>query len=589
MIGMYRNDGRYRCESLLSGREVLTGPQVDLSNRDGSQRAKRAAPGGRQCIISRRIRPGCWVLGPVHLLAAVLLLCVTSPAHAKYALLVGVSNYEHPRLNQPQLKYPEDDVKALALELRSAGYEVQELVGKSATRDSVNAAMQRISKRGTSDDVLILGFFGHGVQYGDSAYYCPYDTDLRTAKDDDDNELRDKGGLLLQEPDPATMVSMRDMLDTLTISKTGSRLLLADCCREDPSRARVGLRARAFGEGLQVNQIPGNCAAFFACGAGQQAFEDEDWQHGAFTRALLDTLRSKRDLTANELYPLLYRRVNELISSKPAIAAKQTVSHVTRDLVDLKLGRNRPMAPSLPQTLVNGLGATFRLIPAGSFLMGSPESDPDAYSDEKPQHTVMISRSYYMGETEVTQGQWKAVLGTEPWKGKDNVREGANYPATNLSWEDAVEYCRRLSELEGRTYRLPTEAEWEYACRGVTKTRYSFGDDAGDLSKYGWFEDNASDKGESYAHEVKQKLANPYGLYDIHGNVWEWCSDWYGDYSVGALTDPLGAAGGSYRVSRGGCWDFQASSCRAALRGGSEPSYRDSYLGFRLLLSPSVE
>jgi formylglycine-generating enzyme required for sulfatase activity len=238
---------------------------------------------------------------------------------------------------------------------------------------------------------------------------------------------------------------------------------------------------------------------------------------------------------------------------------------------------------------VNGLGATFRLIPAGRFLMGSPESDPDAYSDEKPQHTVMISRSYYMGETEVTQGQWKAVLGTEPWKGKDNVREGANYPATNLSWEDAVEYCRRLSELEGRTYRLPTEAEWEYACRGVTKTRYSFGDDAGDLSKYGWFEDNASDKGESYAHEVKQKLANPYGLYDIHGNVWEWCSDWYGDYSVGALTDPLGAAGGSYRVSRGGCWDFQASSCRAALRGGSEPSYRDSYLGFRLLLSPSVE
>jgi hypothetical protein len=130
-------------------------------------------------------------------------------------------------LNQPQLKYPEDDVKALALELRSAGYEVQELVGKSATRDSVNAAMQRISKRGTSDDVLILGFFGHGVQYGDSAYYCPYDTDLRTAKDDDDNELRDKGGLLLQEPDPATMVSMRDMLDTLTISKTGSRLLLS--------------------------------------------------------------------------------------------------------------------------------------------------------------------------------------------------------------------------------------------------------------------------------------------------------------------------------------------------------------------------
>ena len=133
------------------------------------------------------------------------------------------------------------------------------------------------------------------------------------------------------------------------------------------------------------------------------------------------------------------------------------------------------------------LGMTFKEIPAGTFLMGSPETEPDRHLDEH-QHKVTISKAFYMQTTEVTQGQWKAVMGTEPWKGKPTGKEGPNYAATFVSWNDAVAYCEKLSEKEGKTYRLPTEAEWEYACRAGTQTRWSFGNDEKVLGDYAWYD-----------------------------------------------------------------------------------------------------
>jgi formylglycine-generating enzyme required for sulfatase activity len=245
-----------------------------------------------------------------------------------------------------------------------------------------------------------------------------------------------------------------------------------------------------------------------------------------------------------------------------------------------------PSSDSNPnaKTFVNGIGAKMVLIPAGTFLMGSPKSDSEASGDEKPQHAVTLTRSFYMGATEVTQGQWKAVMGTEPWKGQGSVRKGANYPATYVSWDEAVEYCRRLSDREGREYRLPTEAEWEYACRGGKSTKYSFGDDATLLPQYAWFADNADKINAGYAHLVQQKLVNPFGLYDMHGNVWEWCSDWYGDYTAGPATDPEGPGEGANRVLRGGDWDYDAAGCRAANRSSYAPTYRNTIIGLRLAL-----
>jgi formylglycine-generating enzyme required for sulfatase activity len=541
------------------------------------------------------------------LLVVVLGAPLQTYAEQKYALLVGVTTYSDARMNEKPLDYPEADAMAIRDALLKSDYQVTLLVGKDATRQAIQNALVTIRQQGDRDGVLVLGFFGHGVQYGESAYFCPYDTKLREVMDKDKNILRYANGLPRQEPDPISMVSMREMLDALAGSPTGSKLLLADCCREDPNVARGGLKGRAFGSALQVNQLPKNSAALFACSEGEQAYEHKDWQHGAFTKALLTSLASGQRITANGLSESVYLGVESLVTAKGE--TQRVNSILSGGLVDLKLRIGSPAGPEMarssksspsspspgsssqpdPRTFVNSLGATFRLIPAGSFLMGSPETDTDAASYEKPQHSVTISRPYYLGETEVTQGQWKAIMGTEPWKGEIGVKEGSNYPATYVSWEDAVEYCRRLSEREGRTYRLPTESEWEYACRGGTKTRYSIGNDADELSKYGWFYDNAFSKGESYAHEVRQKLANAYGLYDMHGNVWEWCSDWNGRYSAGALTDPVGADSGSDRVSRGGGWDDRASNCRAALRSGFVPSFRGDFLGFRLLLSPSVK
>ncbi len=235
------------------------------------------------------------------------------------------------------------------------------------------------------------------------------------------------------------------------------------------------------------------------------------------------------------------------------------------------------------KTIENSIGMKFVLIPAGTFTMGSPAGEKDRDVDET-QHQVTLTRSFYMGRTEVTQGQWKKVMGTEPWKGESFVQEGDDYPAVEISWNDAVEFCKKLSAMENRVYRLPTEAEWEYACRGGTKTAFSFGDDEGELSKYAWFDGNAWDVDEKYAHQVGQKLPNAFGLHDMHGNVWEWCSDWYAEYPSGRLTNPRGPDTGSSRVLRGGSWNDVPHVVRCAYRKNLTPGYRFINVGFRLLL-----
>ena len=240
--------------------------------------------------------------------------------------------------------------------------------------------------------------------------------------------------------------------------------------------------------------------------------------------------------------------------------------------------------PDVPSPIENSIGMMLVPIPAGEFMMGSPESEVTR-DDHETQHRVTLTKSFHLGRTEVTQGQWKAVMGTTPWKGKENVKEGGDYPATLVSWNDAVEFCSKLSEKEGVQYRLPTEAEWEFACRAETTTAYSFGNDESQLGDYTWYVKNAEDVGQECAHIVGQKTPNPWGLYDMHGNVYEWCRDWYGEYPSGSVTDPVGPSSGRGRVNRGGCWLDDAWFCRSAYRFWSTPSYRDGSLGFRVLRS----
>ncbi len=226
----------------------------------------------------------------------------------------------------------------------------------------------------------------------------------------------------------------------------------------------------------------------------------------------------------------------------------------------------------LPES-TNSIGMKFKLIPAGKFIMGEGDQ----------AHEVTLTKPFKMGVHEVTQAQYEQVMGVNPSKFK-----GADNPVETVSWKDAVEFCRKLSELPaekeaGNVYRLPTEAEWEYACRAGTTTKYSFGDDESEFGDYAWHDDNADDK----THPVGGKKPNAWGLYDLHGNVFEWCQDRYGDYPSGTVTDPTGAALGSNRVNRGGCWGYTAVNCRSAYRYGYFPSYRHFNFGFRVSLTPS--
>ena len=225
-------------------------------------------------------------------------------------------------------------------------------------------------------------------------------------------------------------------------------------------------------------------------------------------------------------------------------------------------------------------------IEPGTFQMGSPSSEPGRDSDEGPVHEVTISQGFYLGKYEVTQGQWESVMGTRPWQGRSYVRSGPNYPAVFVSWGDAQEFIRRLNtSLGSEVYRLPTEAEWEYACRAGTTTRWSFGDDESQLGDYAWYRDNAWDVGERYSHSVGTKRANPWGLYDMHGNVWEWVQDWYDRdyYRSSPSVDPAGPSSGLDRVLRGGFFYSPAQFVRLAFRYGISPGIRYNYVGFRLL------
>ncbi len=250
-------------------------------------------------------------------------------------------------------------------------------------------------------------------------------------------------------------------------------------------------------------------------------------------------------------------------------------------------------------TLDLGAGATMKLalVPAGSFLMGSKLSAAEVarifkgkeerFTDEHPRHEVTISRSFYMGIHEVTQAQWRAVMGTEPWKGKISGKPGDSNAASWMDWHEANEFCRKLSEKTGRKIALPTEAQWEYACRAGTSTVFCFGDDPSKLGDYAWYHDNSRKTGEAYAHPVGRKKPNAWGLYDMHGNVWEWCRDWYAKdfYAKGKKVDPENATESKRRTVRGGSWHNSPLLSRSAGRNSwCSSDYRHYNYGFRVMV-----
>ena len=265
-------------------------------------------------------------------------------------------------------------------------------------------------------------------------------------------------------------------------------------------------------------------------------------------------------------------------------------------------GRPGPLARS------NSLGMRLVYVPPGEFVMGAPAADGDAEDWERPAHLVRIRRAFYLGATEVTVREFRAFADAtgyrteaessgkggwawngerkqleqrpeltwrHPWLGGDPLED---QPVLQVTWNDADAFCRWLARKEGRPYRLPTEAEWEYACRAGTTTRWSTGDDPARLDQAAWF-----DATSGFApHPVGLKAANPLRLHDMHGNAREWCADWFGAYAAGEVADPTGPSEGQARVMRGGAWDWKATKARSAAREPVAPGYCDTTDGFRV-------
>jgi formylglycine-generating enzyme required for sulfatase activity len=296
-----------------------------------------------------------------------------------------------------------------------------------------------------------------------------------------------------------------------------------------------------------------------------------------------------------------------------ALAMKKTADDIKRALAVgdyetvLRLEPTNSQALAMKTTILraapirNSIGMVLKLLPAGSFVMGVGRKSHDAVridlggfgglesEGELPfelggvseAHDVTLTKEFYIGVYEVTQEQYRQVMG-----GSLSYLKGSRKPVEGVSWEEAVEFCKRLSELPkekkaGRLYRLPTEAEWEYACRASTTSTFSFGDDESMLGEYAWFSENSG----STTHPVGERKPNAWGLYDMHGNAFEWCADWYGKYPKGAVTDPVGPAEGSFRVYRGGCCYHVAGFCPSAYRPESDPTYGRISIGIRVALS----
>jgi formylglycine-generating enzyme required for sulfatase activity len=555
------------------------------------------------------------------LLLAGLALCQSDSKPRKIAVLVGVKAYNHADL--PDLEFTENDVTDLGDLLRQAGYQVTLLTTTAGAKDArrkptlanIRRELEAALKDVTKYDTVLIGLAGHGVQPGGAktSYFCPSDAKPKDTK---------------------TLLSLGELIEQLNDSGVGVKLLLVDACRNDPDPGR----GRGV-DGSRIEALPKGVASLFSCSAGQRSFETPKagGGHGIFFHFVLEGLRGQAAREGGEVtWSRLADYVQENVEKQAPVwinGAARQVPHEVKNiagrspvLVDLgKAGgtdvgkaerkdvpksdtgkgggtdsgtaKQEELSKTVAVDLGGGVTMEFLRIKAGKFLMGSPLGEKDR-SDDEAQHEVEITRDFYLGKYTVTQQQYEALMGTNPsyfsakGGGKEKVQgmDTSCFPVESVSWEDAVRYCDKLTEKYGRggrKFRLPTEAEWEYACRGGTKTPYSFGSSCNGTeancdgsNPYG-----TSTKGRYLERTcaVGSYRPNAWGLYDMHGNVWQWCQDWYGPYGDLGTKDPLKGEikYQGYRVMRSGPWNSDARRCRAATRNWDSPENRSYDVGFR--------
>jgi len=499
---------------------------------------------------------------------------VAAVAPARTALVIGNAAYSE---SVGPLKNPGNDATDIAATLRQLGFAVT--LVQDATHQGMDEAIEDFSRQLHPGSVGVFYYAGHGVQVGGRNYLIPLGARITT-----------------EAVVPYQAVAAEEVLARMEAAGQGKSLnvIILDACRNAPFMRgwRSPLR------GLAPMQATGGALIAYATSPGSVS-KDGTGRNGTYTQHLL-RLMTEPNLpvelmfkqvrlaveqeTNGEQIPWELSSLREHFSFHTVAAGPMSIPTVetpphppsprTAGGTQVAVGVY-PQPLAVPQTLRNSLGMEFVLIPAGELQMGS--NDTGADDDEKPVHTVRLTKPFYLGKYEVTQAQWEAVMGNN----RSHFKGDSAWPVESVSWEDVQEFIRRLNARERGTasYRLPTEAEWEYAARAGSTTAYSFGNSASDLGRYAWYGDNAGGK----THPVGQLQPNAWGLYDMHGNVWEWVQDWFGTYPSGTVADPAGPTSGSGRVYRGGGWRYGVRLCRSAHRGDVAPGNRYDDLGVRLL------
>ncbi|MFL5330813.1 MAG: SUMF1/EgtB/PvdO family nonheme iron enzyme [Gemmataceae bacterium] len=551
-----------------------------------------------------------WLISLCGLIALCVAHVFGQPAvpGKKYAILVGVNEDQHERL--PNLKYAERDVEELAKILEPAGYKVTLLTGSAkdathrATKATIEKQIKGVLDQTLKGDIVILAFAGHGLQFEDQpdAFFCP--TDARPFKD----EVK-------------SLVSLGGVYSQLDKSFAGMKVLLVDACRNEPGK-RSGTRGGIDAD--NAPRPPSGVAALFSCRAGEVAHESDKVKHGIFFHHVLESLKGE---AANRKGEVTFASMASYVSQSVAADVPKLVGDGARQSPNLKadystepvllsvsvpstppppLPKDNPPPPPTGKALTGknvtldlGGGVKVELvrIPSGDFMMGAPDSDEGATRDLKPRHQVQIKHDFYLGKYEVTQEQYQQVMGKNPsWfsatgqhKAKVQGLDTKRFPVEGVNFADAMAFCQKVSASTGHKVTLPTEAQWEFACRAGSQTKFHFGDEFSMRL--------ANCKAESRTGKtpstpsldrpttVGSYYPNIWGLYDMHGNVWEWCLDWYDEK---AYQRPAGDerewTGGQQqmRVQRGGSWSFDSYSAKSSMRHFGMPEDRYYGNGFRV-------
>ncbi|HMO14680.1 MAG TPA: SUMF1/EgtB/PvdO family nonheme iron enzyme [Pirellulaceae bacterium] len=527
-------------------------------------------------------------------------------AQNKYAFIVGVQNYD-PEFFQ-NLRFAESDATKLAGRLRSMGYATILMTSgqtnpqhKPTTPAKILRLLDGQLQAIGPADTFILSLSGHGIQFkseealeggGKETYFVP-----------EEGSLEDKESLL---------PIVKEIISRVDQCKAERKLVLIDACRNEvlsPSGDRSSKKIDLGSVHEHVQFVPKGMAVVFSCQGGQKSWENEELQHGVFTSFILEYLsgQASSDLydgrlaDASGMIEYARRKTNQYVIEKitPAGQYPERIG----DVEQWPIGR---VGPSLEFT--SQFGHEMVLISEGVFEMGSPESEPDREDDEK-QHRVQITKAFYMSAHEITVEQFRAfvtattrqmpqaelgfdsktasfIYGEYNWE-NPGWKQTPHDPVVLVSWQDATDYCQWLSSIEGRKYRLPSEAEWEYACRAGADTPHPFSLNEIDEHAFYLGEDLSAvgNVPSSLTSPVGQFRQNVFGMFDMVGNVKEWCHDFYGKtyYEVSPLQDPVGPADGRRRVIRGSAFNSEITALRSASRSSSRSDNRFPNVGFRIV------